>query len=140
MLALLLSIPAIVWEVRRHRHSDHPLLVDIDTFGGRKLSDRESFALGLLFQLVLGLFFGLLYPLNPSLWSFAGEPYTLPSIATYAAVLYLIATVIAMPWMGMGAFGWREDRWIWLETLFTMALMMVGFFFIVQWFQPSWFA
>ncbi len=140
VLALVLSVPALVWEVRRHKHSSHPLLVDIDTFGGRKLSDRESFSLGILFQLVLGLFFGLLYPLNPLLWAFAGEPYAFWSIVAYATVLYLVAAVIVMPSMGMGAFGWREDKRIWLETLFTMALMVVGFFFVVQWFQPSWFA
>ncbi len=140
LLALILSVPAIVWEVRRKRHRDHPLLVDIDTFGGRKLSDRESFALGILFQLVLGLFFGLLYPFNPSFWSFAGEAYTFLSVTAYALVLYLIATGIVMPFMGMGVLGWREDKWIWLETLFTMALMVVGYILIVHWFQPSWFA
>lgn len=140
MLALVLSVPAIVWEVRRKRHEDHLLLVDIDTFGGRKLSDRESFALGILFQLVLGLFFGGLYPLNSSFWGFAGDSYTLLSVAAYALALYLVATVIVMPFMGMGVFGWREDKWIWLETLFTMTLIMIGYTLIVHWFQPSWFA
>ena len=43
LLALLLSIPALIHELKR-RHDDHPLLIDIEVFGGKKLSDRESFA------------------------------------------------------------------------------------------------
>ena len=45
------------------------------------------------------------------------EAYTFLSVTAYALVLYLIATGIVMPFMGMGVLGWREDKWIWLETL-----------------------
>ncbi|HBU28063.1 TPA: hypothetical protein DEB00_03030 [Candidatus Uhrbacteria bacterium] len=138
LLALVLSIPAIVHEMRR-RHHGHPLLIDIKEFGGKKLSDRESFALGLLFHLVLGLAFGALYPFNPGIWSWMGESYGFVSVMTYGAALYLFANVVAFPFMGLGPFGTKEDTWVWLETLVTMILLVVGYVVVVQWFQPSWF-
>ena len=138
LLALLLSIPALIHELKRRR-SDHPLLIDIEVFGGRKLTGRESFALGMLFHLVMGLGFGVLYPLNPEVWNFAGPAYGIQSLAAYGIALFLFANVIVFPFMGLGFFGKQEDRWIWLETLITMIVLVVAFFFVVQWFQPSWF-
>ena len=138
LLALLLSIPAIIHEMKR-RHQDHPLLIDIEFFCRQKCSDRQSFALGILFHLVMGLGFGVLYPLNPEVWSFAGPAYGIQSLAAYGIALFLFANVIVFPFMGLGFFGKHEDRWIWLETLISMIVLVVAFYFVVQWFQPSWF-
>lgn len=138
LMALVLSVPAIIHELRR-RHHGHPLLIDIHSFGGKKLSDRETFALGILFQLMLGLVFGVLYTLNTEIWQFAGDPYALKSLSAYGLVLFLVAGMIVFPFMGLGLFGRREDKWIGIETFITVMLMVIGFFYVVQWFQPSWF-
>lgn len=137
LAALLLSIPALIAEVRR-RHGAHPLLLDLHRFGGRELSDRETFALGMLLHLLLGLGFGVLYPLNPQVWSIAA-PYSFASLSLYAAALYGFAGIVVLPLMGAGLFGWREDHWSWFELLVSMVLLVVMWGAAVHWFQPSWF-
>lgn len=138
LLALVLSLPAIVLEFQR-RQKDHPLLIDVHSFGGKKLSDRESFALGLLFHLMLGLGFGVLYPLNPEIWIFAGPAYGVQSLAAYGLALFLFANIVVFPFMGLGLFGKQEDKWIGMETAVSMILLVLGYFWLVQWFQPAWF-
>lgn len=138
LLALILTIPAFIHEFKRRKH-DNPILLDIDHFGGRKLNDRESFALGVLVHILIGIVFGVLYPLNPDIWTFAGETYSIASLAMYALVLYGVASIIIFPITGMGLFGWKEDKSMWFELLFTLVLLVVGFWLVVGWFQPSWF-
>lgn len=137
LLALVLSVPAIVLELRR-RHEGHPLLLDIHAFKGRKLTDRESFALGLLIHLVLGLGFGVLFPVAV-LVTGGAITYVFPHLALYGLTLFCIATLLVFPLLGMGLFGRREDPWIWLETLVSMVLLVLGYAAVVQWFQPAWF-
>lgn len=138
LLTLVLSLPALVHELCR-RHHGHPLLIDVHMWRGRKLTDRETFALGLLLHLVLGFGFGALYPLAPELWVFAGPAYGLASVSVYGLALFLFACFVVFPLLGLGVFGTREDTWVWLETGISMVLLVLGYTVVVQWFQPSWF-
>ena len=140
LLALVLSIPAIVGELRR-AHKGHILIPDVHRIWGRRaLKDREVFALGMLMHLSAGVAFGLLYPFTVA-WDPipALLPYSWGSVAVYGALFSVVLSAVVMPLGHMGVFGRKEDRWIWLETLFTFAVFVVGYVLIVGWFQPSWF-
>lgn len=141
LLALVLALPAVAGELRR-THKSHFLLPDVHrTWGRRALKDREVFALGLLMHILTGVVFGVLYPLTvvvdpiPSLL-----PYTWGSVAVYGALFYLVLGLVVMPLGHMGAFGRKAERWIWLETFVTLMLFVIGYVFIVGWFQPAWFS
>ena len=142
-LSLILAIPAVVVEWRHKRHSDHPLLVDIDFWRGKRLTDRESFLLGLLIHLLMGLAFGLLYPFYASLvsglWPYP-TPYDALSLSSFLGDLFILQNVIVLPLLGAGFFGRREARFIWLETLVTLALFALGYGLIIAWFGSAWFS
>lgn len=140
MLALVLALPAVAGELRR-RHKGHFLLPDIHRGWGRVLSDREVFALGLLIHLGAGLVFGILYPIIVWLNSLPSLPaYGWGSVAAFGAIYYLVVNLVVFPAAHMGAFGWREDAMIWLETFVTMICLVAGYVFVTGWFTPSWFA
>ncbi len=139
LLALVLAIPAIVGELRR-KHRGHVLIPDVHhAWGGRKLKDREVFALGLLVHLLMGLVFGALYPYAADQIESLFMPYSPVSLAAFAVFYYIVATLIVMPLFGIGVFGRKEDGLIWLELIVTLALLSVGYWYAVAWFQPSWF-
>jgi hypothetical protein len=146
LIALLLALPAISSELmrrfsgERHKSGDHIVLPDVDTFFGRRLGDRETFALGLLIHLVAGIAYGVIFPLTVQLglWVFI-EPYSVLSHFVFALGAWFVLVIGVFPAMGFGFLGYKDDVWMWLEVLVTTAIMAVIFGAAVNWFQPSWF-
>ncbi len=144
-VALVLAIPAFVVEWRHRKHGDHPFLVDIDFWRGKKLTDRESFLLGLLIHLCLGLFFGLAYPFYGQLvevaWGWWPNPLSFSwlSLLYFVIDLFFLQNIIVLPFLGAGLFGRKEARFIWLETLITLLLFAFLYGAVVHWFGGGWF-
>lgn len=142
LLAVILALPALVYELGRKSHSSgsHILLPDVHTFLGRKLQDREVLSLGLLIHIVAGTMYGVIFPWTVLLgiWNYV-EPYSVWSHVVFGFGAWLALALIVFPILGFGIMGRREDEWMWLEVLVTTAIMSVMFAVVINWFQPSWF-
>jgi len=61
------------------------------------------------------------------------------SLVIYAIGAWIVVGAILMPLLRMGLFGSREGRYVWLEIFFGMMLIGLGMWFVVQYYQPSFF-
>lgn len=143
-LAAIVAIPAVVLELRERGKSkkDLPLLVDVKTIFGVRLRGMEIFWAGILIHLVMGFLFGFLYEPFAQMdfiRSFV-SPYTLASLMVYTGVVWLATIGVCFPLFGMGFFGRREGKWVWLEVLISLMLLAFGSWIIIQWFWPVWFS
>ena len=89
MIGLLLAFPAIILETSR-RVKNLPLLIDVYIWRGKKLTDSEVFAVGLLLHLITAGLYGFLYVFlaERDLFLFPHNPYSLVSMIAFALVLW----------------------------------------------------
>lgn len=140
MIAFLLAIPAIILDTSR-RVKNLPLLIDVRVWRGKKLSDGEVFAFGLLTHLIIGALYGFFYTLFASRgWLFiTNAPFTLESMLIFAALSWLVLNIILLPLFGFGFFGRKEDNTVWLETLAVLLLEGAILWIIINYYQPFYF-
>ncbi len=142
LVAFAFSIPAIVLEVtQRGWEKNIPLLVDVKTIFGRKLEPGEVFFSAVLFHTFLGFLFGAVYVLFVEKgWLFVTHlPYTFLSLLVYAVGAFIVSGVVIFPAIGMGLFGRKEGRRVWMEILTSMLLNGVGMWLLVKFYQPFYF-
>jgi hypothetical protein len=142
LTAFIFAIPAIVLAVvERGRVANVPLLVDAKTMWGRKLEKHEVFLVALLIHIVIGCLFGLIYVLfvKKGWLVFTNAPYTLLSLFIYATCAFVVTGLVIFPLLGMGIFGRREGKRVWLEMLASHYILGLGLWLIVQYYQPFFF-
>ncbi len=142
LVAFVFSIPAIVLElVERGKVKNTPLLVDVKTIFWRKLHAHEAFWVGLLIHIVLGNLFGLIYVafVKYEWLVFTNSPYSFLSLLIYAIGAWLVTGLIIFPFLGMGLFGRREGKRVWMEILASMLILGGAMWLLVKYFQPYYF-
>lgn len=139
LIALVLSIPAIVFEIiERGEVKNIPLLVDVKTIFGRKLHKEEIFWSALFFHLVIGAAYGALYVLlvEQKWFVITGAPFSFVSLLVFAVCVWAFLGFIIMPVLRMGLFGRKEGRLVWLELLLGMIFLGCGVWLCVYYYQP----
>lgn len=142
LVAFAFSLPAILLEIiERGKVKNAPLLVDVKTIFGRKLHAHEAFWVGLLIHIVLGNLFGLIYVLFVKFeWLvFTNQPYTFLSLVIYAICAWIVVGALIFPALGMGWFGRREGKRVWMEILASMFILGSCMWVFVQYYQPYFF-
>jgi len=140
MIGLLLAFPAIILETSR-RVKNLPLLIDVYTWRGKKLTDGEVFVVGLLLHLITAGLYGLLYVLfaKNDFFLFPHDPYSLLSMIVFALVLWFWINIVILPLIGLGFFGNKEGGTVWFETLISLLLEGSILWMIIQYYQPIYF-
>ena len=118
------AIPGIISEFGKRAPKNIPLLVDVKTFWGAKLTRGEIFWFGMFIHLLMAALFGVLYEylvLNAMV-----APYHLGGLLAYAFCFYLFVGGVVFPVVGLGFFGSKEGKTVWYELLITHHLF--GFF------------
>lgn len=142
LLAFFFAVPAIITEIiHQGKEKDLPLLVDVKTLWGHKVSQKSVFFLGLLLHLILGFGFGFLYPVFVTQgWKgFFSHLYTFLSLLVYIVVFWLVIQVGLFPLLGFGFFGKKEGAFVWLETLISLLLIGLGLWVLIQYYRPVFF-
>lgn len=143
LVAFAFAIPAIVLEITQQgKVNDAPLLIDVKTIFGMKITHKhEVFLIGLLLHIVIGFLFGLIYVIFVEQgWLFVTHaPYTFFSLLVYAFLSWIVANLVVYPALGLGAFGLKEGRHVWVETLVSHVILGVSLWLLVQYYQPVFF-
>jgi len=122
---VITAVPGFLSELEKRAPKNIPLLIDIKTFWGKKLTPGEIFILGLSIHLLIAALFGALYEYL-ALSGFVAFPYQILSLLGYAFCFYLFIGGIILPVVGLGLFGRKEGKTVWYELLITHHLL--GFF------------
>jgi len=112
---VITAIPGVFSEFRKTAPRNIPLLIDVKTFWGRRLTRGEVFWFGLFIHLLMAVFFGTLYELLAV--ALLSHPYSLTSLVSYATFYYILIGGAVFPLVGAGLFGRREGRTVWYELL-----------------------
>ncbi len=142
LIAFGYSIPAIILElVERGKENFTPPVVTVRTIFGYPIKKQESFWVGLLLYILIGMLFGSVYVLFVERgWLFVTHrPYTFASFFVYAILSWVFVGSVIYPLLRMGFFGGREGKGIWLEMLVSHLLLGVTMAALVYWFQPFYF-
>jgi hypothetical protein len=121
---LILAIPAIIAELGKPP-ADVPLFVDVRSFWGKHLTKREAFWFGLLIHFIMVSFFGVLY--EHVVIQGVVPPYRLGGLLAYASGFWVVVGAVIFPLVGLGFFGRKEGKFVWLELLVVhhlLALLM----------------
>lgn len=121
---LITAVPGFISELGKKAPKNIPLLVDVKTFWGHKLTRGEVFWFGLFIHLLMAALFGALYQLEMLKSNI--NPYALDNLAVFATLFWLLLGGVIFPLVGLGLFGKKEGRWVWFELLVTHHLF--GFF------------
>lgn len=140
LVSFALAIPAIILETSR-RVKNAPLLMDVHIWRGKKLTDGEAFAFGLLIHLIIGALYGFFYTLFAAQgWLFiTNAPFTLPSMLIFAVLSWAVLMVVLLPTFGFGFFGRKEGQGVWLELLASLLLEGAILWLLIQYYQPFFF-
>jgi len=114
---VITAIPGIFSEFGKRAPKNIPLLIDVKTFWGKRLTRGEVFWLGLFVHLLMAALFGALYELIVVKSLVA--PYRLENLLAYATLFYLLVGGVIFPVVGAGLFGRREGKTVWYELLIT---------------------
>jgi hypothetical protein len=143
LVAAVFAIPAILLEIMEKQPiRNAPLLVDVKHIFGVKIQNKnEVFLVGLLFHIVIGFLFGIIYVLFVLQgWLFVtNAPYTLLSLVVYAFLSWIVAGLVVYPLLGMGRFGSKEGKQVWMEMLVSHFVLGGGLWLLVQYYQPYFF-
>jgi len=112
---LITAVPGIVSELRKKAPANIPLLIDVKTFWGRKLTAGEVFWFGMFIHLLMAALFGALYELI--VVKSLVHPYQLGNLLVYAFCFYLFVGGVIFPVVGQGPFGRRAGKTVWYELL-----------------------
>lgn len=140
LVSFLLAVPAMILEASR-RVKNAPLLMDVDVWRGRRLTDGEAFAFGLLIHLIIGGLYGFFYTLFAAQgWLFVtNSPYTLHSMLIFAFLGWIVVGFL-LPIFGFGFFGRKEGKTVWFELLVSLLLEGAVLWILIQYYQPFFFA
>lgn len=119
VIGLVLSVPAFVAETVHHG-KNLPLLMDVKTFWGAKLSPDAVLWWSVAVHLMMSTLFGGGYAALASY--LPGLPWSVPSLAFYALGYYVIVGGAVLPLVGLGLFGRREGGFVWAELLLATGL------------------
>lgn len=142
LTAFAFSLPAITLElIDRGKLKDAPLLVDVKTMWGRALEKHEVFLVALLIHLVIGSLYGLIYVLfvKQGWLVFTNDPYSILSLVIYSLGAWIVTGTLVFPALGLGLFGRKEGRRVWLEMLASHYLLGFGLWLVVRYYQPFFF-
>ena len=143
LVAFAFAIPAIVLELsQKGPMPEAPLIIDVKTIFGLKIRHKhEVFLIGLLLHLVIGFLFGLIYVIFVERgWLFVTHaPYTFLSLLVYAVLSWIVANLVVYPLLGLGAFGLKEGRHVWMETIVSHLILGASLWLLVQYYQPVFF-
>ena len=143
LVAFAFAIPAILLEVTQRGHvTEAPLLIDVKTIFGFKIRHKhEVFLIGLLLHIVVGFLFGIIYVTFVERdWLFVTHaPYTFLSLIVFAVLSWIVANLIVYPALGLGAFGLKEGKHVWMETIVSHLILGVSLWLLVQYYQPVFF-
>lgn len=141
LIGLLIALPAIILETSR-RVKNLPLLIDVYSWRGKKLTDSEVFAVGLLLHLITAGLYGFLYVLFvQNEWLlFIRESYSLFSMLVFALIFWFWVNLLILPLLGLGFFGKKEGNTVWFETLLSLLLEGSILWLAVQYYQPIFFS
>lgn len=143
LAALIVSVPAIAIEIIKHgKVANLPLVIDVKSLFEWRLSQLASFALGVLLHILMGMFFGAFYPFfaDNGWLNFIDHSYSPFSLLFYSLIVWLVFVLILFPLVGLGWFGQKEGKMVWLEVLVALFLIAVLFELAVPWFQPVYFS
>jgi hypothetical protein len=118
------AIPGFISELGKKAPRNIPLLIDVKTFWGKRLTRGEIFWFGLFIHLLIAALFGVLY--EYLVLTSMVSPYTLGGLLAYAFCFYLFIGGVIFPIVGLGLFGRKEGKTVWYELLITHHLL--GFF------------
>jgi hypothetical protein len=122
--------------------SEAPLVIDVKSIFGVKIRHpHEVFLIGLLLHIVIGFLFGLIYIVFVERgWLFVTHaPFTFLSLFVYAVLSWIVAGVVIYPALGLGLFGLKEGKHVWLETITSHLILGASLWLLVQYFQPVYF-
>lgn len=141
LVAFLVAIPAVILEVVERGKAGLMFMADIKTLFGRKLDRYETFVLALLLHTMFGTAFGAAYILSVEHhWLFlVHAPFSIASLLLYAVGTWVVIGALIFPLLGMGFFGLKEGKRVWMEMLASQLLIGLGVWGAVQWFQPVFF-
>jgi hypothetical protein len=142
LIAFFYSLPAIFAEIIERGHiTNLPLLVDVKTVFQRKLEAREVFWAALLLEIMLGIGFGSSYAwFTAHDWLFiTHEPYSFFSLLLFAMGAFMVAGSCLFPLLGLGFFGRKEGRLVWLELLSSFVLIGSTLWLVMKYYQPFYF-
>jgi len=143
LVAFFFALPAIVLEIaERGNVKNAPLLIDVKTIFGIKIKHKhEVFFIGLLLHLIFGFLFGIIYVLFVRQgWLFVtNAPYTIHSLLVFAVLSWIVAGFVVYPALGLGLFGLKEGKHVWLETIVSHLILGVSLWLLVQYYQPHFF-
>ena len=125
VIALVLATPAVVAETSRHAR-ELPLLMDVKTFWGAKLTPHQGVVWSVATHLMTSALFGASIPFLVSL-GIITPLYLLGEIMLFSLAFYLITSLAVFPLVGFGFFGHKEGSFVWLELLLTN--LLYGFLF-----------
>ena len=141
LTAFAFSLPAIVLETVNRFRLPNVLYFDVKTMWGKKLEKHEIFLVALLIHLVIGSLFGLIYVafVKNDWLVFTHSPYTIQSLLIFALGSWVVAGTIVFPALGLGLFGRREGKRVWMEMLVSHLVLGIGMWLLVKYYQPFFF-
>ena len=142
LIAFLFSLPATILElVERGKVKRLPLLVDVKTIFHRRLHKEEVFLVAVLLHTCLGVLYGGAY-----IWFVLHDwlivthtAYSFLSFFFFAIGACVVAGLIIFPLLGMGIFGRKEGKHVWIEILASFLLLGSTMWIVVQYYQPFFF-
>ncbi len=144
LIAFVFAIPAILLEItQKGSVPEAPLLIDVKTIFGLKIRSKlEVFLVGLLLYVVIGFLFGFIYIVFVEQgWLFVtNAPFTFLSLFVYAVLSWIVAGIVIYPALGLGFFGLKEGRHVWLETIVSHLILGASLWLLVQYYQPVFFS
>ena len=141
LVAFAFSLPAIVFETITRFRLPNALYFDVKTMWGKKLERHEVFLVALLIHLVIGSLFGLIYVafVKNGWLVFTNSPYSIASLVIFAVGSWVVAGTVLFPALGLGLFGRREGKRVWMEMLASHLVLGAGMWLAVKYYQPVWF-
>ncbi len=109
------AIPGALSEFQKRSPRNIPLLIDVKSFWGKRLTRGEIFWFGLFVHLLMAALFGALYELIVVKSSI--HPYGFLNLLAYASLFYVLVGGAIFPVVGAGLFGRREGKTVWYELL-----------------------
>ncbi len=141
LVAFAFSVPAIVLETISRFKLPNALYFDVKSMWGKKLEKHEVFLVALLIHLVIGSLFGLVYVafVKNGWLVFTHSPYSIVSLLIFAFGSWIVAGTTVFPALGLGLFGRREGKRVWMEMLASHMILGIGLWLLAKYYQPFFF-
>lgn len=102
----------------------------LDFFAGQKYNTNVRFSLGLALWFLLSSLIALFY------WSGVENGfltyYDFGSSLLFSFLLWLLTVLFIFPLVGLGIFGFKLGRWVWLESLVSWLIFGVIFGLLIS--------